>query len=55
MYGPWNMVHDGQMDGWTYGHIDRQKKWHIEVGALPKNWKKKFFSDQTDLLFHFET
>ena len=41
MYGSWNMVHDGQTDGWTYGHIDRQKKWHIEVGALPKNWKKK--------------
>ena len=41
MYGPWNMVHDGQTDGWTYGYIDRQKKWHIEVHTLPKNWKKK--------------
>ena len=29
-------------DGWTDGWVDKQmdgqtKKWHIEVGALPKN------------------
>ena len=24
---------DGRMDGW----MDRRKKWHIEVGVLPKN------------------
>ena len=29
MYSFWDLVHDR----WT----DRQKKWHIEVGAPPKN------------------
>ena len=29
MYGFWDMV----QDRWT----DRQKEWHVEVGALPKN------------------
>ena len=40
MYSSWDMVHNRQMDG--------QKKWHIEVGAPPKNlfwhfrnWKKE--------------
>ena len=33
MYSSWDIVHDGQTDRWT----DRQKKWHIEVGAPPKN------------------
>ena len=27
------MVHDWHMDRW----MDRQKKWHIDVGAPPKN------------------
>ena len=29
MYGSWDMVHDGRTDG--------RKKWHIQVGAPPKN------------------
>ena len=29
MYGSWDMVCNRQTDGW--------KKWHIEVGAQPKN------------------
>ena len=29
MYSSWDMVRDRQTDGW--------KKWHIEVGAPPKN------------------
>ena len=28
---------DWQMYGWTDRQTDRQKKWHIEVGAPPKN------------------
>ena len=32
MYGSWNMVGNRQMDK----QMDRQKKWHIEVGAPPK-------------------
>ena len=28
-------------DGWTDGQTDGQKKWHIEVGAPPKNNKIK--------------
>ena len=35
MYGSWDMVCDGQMDGRT----DWRKKWHIEVGAPPKKHK----------------
>ena len=27
---------DRWIDGWIDGWTDRQKKWHIEVGALPK-------------------
>ena len=27
MYDSWDMLHDGQQDGW--------KKWHTEVGAPP--------------------
>ena len=33
MYGYWDMVCNRQMDRLT----DRQKKWHIEMGAPPKN------------------
>ena len=33
MYSSWDMVRDRQMDG--------QKKWHIEVGAPPKNSRHK--------------
>ena len=33
MYGSSDMVCDGQMDGQT----NAWKKWHIEVGAPPKN------------------
>ena len=28
---------DRQMEGWTDGQMDGRKKWHIEVGAPPKN------------------
>ena len=33
MYNSWNTVHNGRTDGRT----DRWKKWHMEVGAPPKN------------------
>ena len=33
MYGSWVIGRDGQTDGRT----DGRKKWHIEVGAPPKN------------------
>ena len=33
MYGSWVML----CDRWTDGQIDGWKKWHIEVGAPPKN------------------
>ena len=32
MYGSWDMLCGRQMDGW----MDKQKKWHIKVGAPPK-------------------
>ena len=32
MYGSWDMVCDG-----NYVRIDGQKKWHIDLGASPKN------------------
>ena len=35
LYGSWDVVRDG----WTDGQTDRQKKWHIEVGAPPKNYQ----------------
>ena len=34
MYGSWDMVPDGR--------TDRRKKWHIEVGAPPKNGQTCF-------------
>ena len=34
MYGSWDMVCNGRR---TDGQTNGQKKWHIEVGALPKN------------------
>ena len=34
MYGSWDMV---WKDEWTDGQMNRQKKWHKEVGALPNN------------------
>ena len=37
MYGSWDMVCDRQMDRQKGG----QKKWHVEVGAPPKNCLKK--------------
>ena len=37
MYGSWDMVCDRQKGRWTDGWMDEQKKWYIEVGALPKN------------------
>ena len=37
MYGFWNMVREGQTGIQTDGRTDRRKKWHIEVGAPPKN------------------
>ena len=33
MYGSWDIL----CDGWTDRWMDRWKKWHIEVGAPPKN------------------
>ena len=33
MCSSWDMVHDWHTDRW----MDRQKKWHIDVGAPPKN------------------
>ena len=33
MYSSWDMVHDR----WTDRQTVRRKKWHIEVGAPPKN------------------
>ena len=45
MYGSWDMVinrRDKQMDG----QMDWWKKWHREVGALPKNqWKYQWIYD----------
>ena len=40
IHGSWDKVCDGQMEGWTDGEKDGQidKKWHIEVGAPPKNY-----------------
>ena len=32
-----HMMHDGLTDVWMDRLTDRQKKWHIEVGAPPKN------------------
>ena len=32
IYGFWDMVRDGRTDG--------REKWHIEVGALPRNPEK---------------
>ena len=32
MYSSWDMLRNRQMDRW----MDRQKKWHVEVGAPPK-------------------
>ena len=42
MYSSWDMVHNGWMDGQT----DRQKKWHIEVGAPPKKTKQNVYLHQ---------
>ena len=36
IYGFWNMVRDGRADGRTV-----IKRWHIEVGAPPKNKKNQ--------------
>ena len=36
MYGSWNIVCDRQMDRW----MDREKKWHVEVGPPTKKVKK---------------
>ena len=41
-YGSW----DG-MDGWTDGRTNRQKKWHVEVGAPPKNISKFVINSAT--------
>ena len=48
MYGSWDMLRDGRtdvqmdvrMDERTDRWTDGRKKWHIEVGALPKNWNR---------------
>ena len=40
MYGPWDMVRDRRTDRQT----DQRKKWHIEVGAPPKNQKQMIMS-----------
>ena len=37
----WDMVHDGQTDGW----MDGQKKWHIEVGGPPKKIPQNNITD----------
>ena len=37
MYSSWDMLRDRPTDGQT----DRQKKWHIEVDAPPKNSNKE--------------
>ena len=39
MYSSWEMVRDRRMDG----RMDRQKKWHIEVSAPPKNNEDGYF------------
>ena len=36
MYSSWDMVHNGWVDR-IDGQTDRQKEWHTEVGAPPKN------------------
>ena len=36
-YGSGKMVHDRQTDSWTDKQMNRQMKWHITVGAPPKN------------------
>ena len=49
MYGSWEMVCKGWADG--------QKKWHIEVGAPPKNKNKKLFEvvqKAMESCFHFK-
>ena len=42
IYSSWDMLRNGQTDGQTNrrtdGWTDGRKKWHIEVGAPPKNW-----------------
>ena len=37
MQGSWDKVHEGRSDRQTDERTDRRKKWHIEVGAPPKN------------------
>ena len=46
MYGSWDMLHERWMDRPTIGWTDGWKKWHIEVGALPKKYfHKQHWSD----------
>ena len=44
MHSSWDVVHaqwtDRQMHRRTHRHKDAWKKWHIEVGALPKKWSR---------------
>ena len=42
MYGSWDMVCDTQTDRGTEGGTYGWKKWHIEVGAPPKNQQSRF-------------
>ena len=47
MYGSWDMVPEmGWMDGLTEGRTDK-KKWHVEVGAPPKNISKFVINSAT--------
>ena len=41
IYSSWDMVCNRWMDRLTDGWMDRQKKWHIEVGAPPKKTQKQ--------------
>ena len=50
MYGSWEMLRDGQMDG----RIDGQKKWHIEVGAPPKNEENTWRYHHFTIVFHHD-
>ena len=45
MYGFWDIVCNKWMDGQT----DGQKKWHIEVGATPKN-NERYLTNNEDKL-----
>ena len=48
MHSSWDTVRNRRMDGRTGG----RKKWHIEVGAPPKKWEKRWVLHQCKCIWN---